>query len=494
MTGPAALLTISVFLAVLAVVGLLLLAIGLRGRRIDNRPHCRRCGFDLTGLAPQAAGSAEPTRCPECGSNVAAPGAVTMGLRRRRPLPLLLGLGALTLALAAASWLAFGGGRLNTYKPVWMLRAELAGASPATSASARAELDRRIRKLGTLTSPQAESIASVVLAHQADPDREWDPNEGDLLEVAHANGLLKPGTWATYAKQAARFQVRGRSKAVQGEPWSVDIVSASARLGDGAGVGGGGGQLALAPVLIESTIDGTPVDIGIGPGRFSSQFNMSHGGTSWSTVRPRIDLPPGDYTLRTRWKLRVVPGYAARVPGVHSPEPLAEWEEARSTLLTVVPPGTALVVPVRDESLRAEMTKRVRADQCEIAPEPSTPQTVMLSGMLYFDTPPMDVAFDVFWRVTPPAGPDGALPQPIEIPVGIVTARKPATGQMTMGTGTSKSTPREPWMNTVATIDIILRPSIDAALKTTDIDRIWDGEIVIQDVKVQGPAEPAVHP
>lgn len=46
----------------LLVLGLMVLVIGLRGRRVGVEPRCRGCGFDLRGLAV-GAGRA----CPECG-------------------------------------------------------------------------------------------------------------------------------------------------------------------------------------------------------------------------------------------------------------------------------------------------------------------------------------------------------------------------------------------------------------------------------------------
>ncbi len=37
-----------------AVAGVVALVLGLRGRRIDDHPICRKCGFDLVGSLPSA--------------------------------------------------------------------------------------------------------------------------------------------------------------------------------------------------------------------------------------------------------------------------------------------------------------------------------------------------------------------------------------------------------------------------------------------------------
>src|SRR4051812_1242733 len=76
-----------------AMLGALLLATGLRGRRVDERPRCRRCGYDLSG---RPAGSAV---CSECGSDLNVPRAVRIGHRERRPG--LVASGAVLLVLAA---------------------------------------------------------------------------------------------------------------------------------------------------------------------------------------------------------------------------------------------------------------------------------------------------------------------------------------------------------------------------------------------------------
>ena len=56
--------------------GLALLLLGVRGRRIDDHPICRRCGFDLFGLP---AGS---ERCSECGAEVRRRRAIRIGRRK----------------------------------------------------------------------------------------------------------------------------------------------------------------------------------------------------------------------------------------------------------------------------------------------------------------------------------------------------------------------------------------------------------------------------
>lgn len=59
------------------VVGLILLWLGRRGRRVGEQPVCRKCGFDLRGKP------AESMRCTECGADLTAKRAVAVGAHRR---------------------------------------------------------------------------------------------------------------------------------------------------------------------------------------------------------------------------------------------------------------------------------------------------------------------------------------------------------------------------------------------------------------------------
>src|SRR5688500_6972626 len=85
-------------LALAAGVGFVLAWAGWRGRRVNNHPLCRRCGFDLTGRPPDSA------RCAECGADLSDRCAIRVGQRecRRRPLAAGVVLILLTLAPLAA--------------------------------------------------------------------------------------------------------------------------------------------------------------------------------------------------------------------------------------------------------------------------------------------------------------------------------------------------------------------------------------------------------
>jgi len=71
-------------------ISLIGIALGLKGRRLGEHPHCRRCEFDLFGKPEDS------TQCAECGTDLSIRGAIVTGVRRKR-IGLLLTSGALLL-------------------------------------------------------------------------------------------------------------------------------------------------------------------------------------------------------------------------------------------------------------------------------------------------------------------------------------------------------------------------------------------------------------
>src|SRR4051812_37949123 len=76
-TGDAMVLAVIVG-AVFLLGGIFLLVFGVRGRRVDDHPVCRKCGFDLYGR-PE-----ESTRCSECGTDLRKRRTVRVGNRKKR--------------------------------------------------------------------------------------------------------------------------------------------------------------------------------------------------------------------------------------------------------------------------------------------------------------------------------------------------------------------------------------------------------------------------
>lgn len=66
---------IAIALLLIALGGLSLLVIGLRGRRVGDEPRCGKCEYILLHL--------ESRNCPECGTEI-TPASTVIGQRKRR--------------------------------------------------------------------------------------------------------------------------------------------------------------------------------------------------------------------------------------------------------------------------------------------------------------------------------------------------------------------------------------------------------------------------
>jgi hypothetical protein len=210
-------LTLAILAAAAALLAGLLLVLGIRGKRLNDHPACRRCGFDLAGLDRAAADA----RCPECGRGCSTAGgrrAARTGVRRRRPLIAWLGVALILLVAAPAgtvSTLLYTGADLDHYKPVWLLLHEGGSARVSTAENARRELRRRL-VLDLVSPAQARAIAREVLARQTMPDPAWHAQWGTLFEIAWLGGWLDKDMTDQYLANAIQFSVPAPGRAPDG--------------------------------------------------------------------------------------------------------------------------------------------------------------------------------------------------------------------------------------------------------------------------------------
>ncbi|MGD9790120.1 MAG: hypothetical protein AB7Q00_02325 [Phycisphaerales bacterium] len=201
--------TILASLVLAVLLGVLLIVLGVKGRRINDHPVCRQCHFDLDGVYPEM-----PT-CPECGAGLKREKSVLIGARRKRPLAIVVGV-VLALAplapIGAVAVALLTGKDVNAYKPLALLLWEARRADAARAPALANELLTRARTNGPgkLDASQYAKAIDTVLAIQSDPTATWIEGWGDLIEQAKIDGVLSAKAEETFIAQASTLKITTR--------------------------------------------------------------------------------------------------------------------------------------------------------------------------------------------------------------------------------------------------------------------------------------------
>jgi hypothetical protein len=181
--------------------GLVLLILARRGKRVGRDPHCRRCRYNLTG-SPDA-----PT-CPECGADLSSPRTIRLGERRRRPVFLVTAMVLLTIGLLPLA-LRLHAVNVYPYLPNVVLNWTI------DHEAARQEIIQRMAA-GKFTGAACATAVTTALDVQGDRARSWEDSWGQIIEAAASVGSLAPTDALRYMQQAGDFELRVRSPVQRG--------------------------------------------------------------------------------------------------------------------------------------------------------------------------------------------------------------------------------------------------------------------------------------
>ena len=459
----------------LLLAGLVLAIVGWRGRRLDDHPLCKRCGYDLV-----ASGSA--SNCPECGSNLCVGSrAVRIGHRRRRTILASLGVLILLAGLGGGSvlyWSKWRNFDWNTVKPLWLLRREAGGADITMAIVAQEEILSRLGA-GQLAQSQVSSIISESLALQSDGS-EWAAWRGDFIEDAWRLGQTTDSTMQQYLETAVdrATYLRVRPRIRQGQPVTIQVNREEMRLGRDRNrmlylISEGNAVVADGQVLAPAESRSGIVMQGSGP---TAAEDMTPIG-----VRLPLDLPLGSHSVGIDATFRVFarPGMLNRGYGFSSTQP-SDWQfvisrrlEAPIEILDRDSPGVRLV---DDETLAAHMRTAVRP---RLARRAWRGQRERIVAWVDFHSPPMNVAFDVVVRDTASSR---------ECILGSIAEKQGGGHTMAPSVELNDDTR---WILNATTLEIVFRPSVDAAEATYDLSEIWGGTVVVPVSSI--PVEPAAR-
>ncbi|HEX2973467.1 MAG TPA: hypothetical protein VHP11_14125 [Tepidisphaeraceae bacterium] len=438
----------------LGIAGIVLLWIGMRGKRIGEHPICQRCGFDLFGLPPGV------THCSECGSDVTPRGAVQIGHRVRRKACLTGGLAILlplALWIGVSAWVTTRNIDLNPYKPVWWLLNDTTDTKIRDLALA--ELANRLRN-NQLTSTQIQQLIDRALQIQQDTTQPWTTRWGDLVELAHDLQKLPTGQWQRYLLQALQgLRLEARPQVRRGAPLPVRIIDGPKRLGTTAKLwakyelGNDRWQLSNVPC---------PMGGKLSSNGLMSATEKSELGLFLPADHPQwAQLQPGPQTVQLLLTANV---YDSSNPPNASPnsKPVlktrlkleANWELVNDPLVRVI----------QDESLRESVEKSLKAKLERVPGNGKSGH--YLSVEIGSSSPPVALAYEVLLRQ-----------QEKQWKVGLVAfkARNGIWGSAFL---------HDAQMPDGNRVDVILRPSIEAAEQQVDMRELWDGQVILHDVEI----------
>lgn len=475
MTGLALFQHVIVWLP-LVIGGIFLIRAGLRGRRINDHPICRRCRFDLVGL-PGPTPDSRPDRCPECGTSLTGTArkarlATIDGERRRRWWAFSLGLGLLLAGLATGFWLTYkplAKFPWTTWAPDWVL-AEMAD-SPSTVRATLVgrEIVQRLQR-DTFAESLLPSVVAALLRVQANPNAIWASSMGDVIELGRAKGLVSDPLFAQYARNASAVTLEIREHIGVGDPipWTLHVTS---RAGSGSvqpptvrGVARQFGQI-FTPTALElerEREDQKSIDLRGGLFWYNPRSG-SAGGFSGAAGHA---LAPGAYNGVLR--VTVLSHEDAMLEhGEFAEPPIEEHVLEFPVSFSIVTSAEPRLVS--DESRRPSMQRAFVVERLRVVVAADGDR--YLDGQIRAISPVCPYAFDVFL---------------------VADGRTWSIGQIS---GSASGSQTIHGLSTFDNLDdlrdgpvtVVLEPSLKAATATVGLTEIWGEKIVMEAVPLVAP-------
>ena len=445
--------------AAVAVAGLALAAIGLRGRRVDAHPHCRRCGYDL-------AGTPDATVCTECGRDLTAERAVRHGTRRRRGRFVAAGVALLLLGLAGVGGLGYDATRdvdWQRHKPQWWLRQDLVRSDVAAVEAAMDELLRRHDDPAASLSPASLSaLVDATLDQQADPKRRWNRDVwGGFVETAREAGDVTDAQWGRFAVGAIAPRLEVRSSVRRGDPLPATITYGAMR---------GGPTKHFAGLFLWQRADAEGREMtlpkALGRLRFGDGLIEITQAVATADGDVTAALPVGRVTVTADVRVQAVDAdgpAATAYPLARAADPLGEADLTLTATARLWPADAPSPASRVDPELRPRVLDAISVGPLVRDGEGYT-MDFRATGF------PTRAIFDVHLRL-PDATDVGPLDR-LHLSAGGGMWGKlsfAADGDVLEG---------------YTTVDVLFRPDVEAALESVDADPIWGETVILPGVPI----------
>jgi hypothetical protein len=179
--------TLAIVLGLVGLVCLIQFIRSVRGQRVGATPHCRSCGYDLTGRP------AESMQCSECGARLSRRSAIVHGEKRRSGKQIAIW-GSLSAGLLLSA-MSFSVAWLVHYPwihlaPANWLITDIDGPPSQKRTDAGAELRRRFALSSGLDATRTSSLIETLLKMHADQSAVWDQLSVDLFSDTVSAGRL----------------------------------------------------------------------------------------------------------------------------------------------------------------------------------------------------------------------------------------------------------------------------------------------------------------
>ncbi len=429
--------------SLILLVGLGLLAVGIRGKLIDDHPYCRRCRFDLTGRWPEA------RACPECGAELRGSN-VVHGRRQRRRRTTIVGSGFTTigvLCLALIAWAAISGADLNRSKPLWLLRFEARNGGVATVAEVLSEIERRISGK-SLSDTDIAALIDTGLARQADDALDWPVQWGDFIEVRRVDSnAVSDEQWRQYLREGVELSFKVRSRVRAGDKLRYSLSLPRARFGSDR-------RVRIVFEAIEAGDYSQPLSA---INEVRADTDTANNFTSSGHLE--VQLPPGEHELRVGATLQLIAGFGNA--------PTDQWQGQFEANLTVVEADEDTVTPVVRPSLTEALKQAIEIRS--VSDTQNSDGSVRMIGSVMLDELPIDVAFDIFMVHAGSEWHAGAVMW--------------GAGRGSLGMFAEQTFPGFDGDS----IDVILRSNPQVARESLDMVEFWEGELVYENVPVERP-------